>query len=391
MKNSNNNIKLVVNLLISLIILLSVIFVVPRLVIFFMPFVIGWLISCIANPLVVFLEHKIRIKRKIGTVLVIVGSIAAVIGVGYLVITILFRQLYGFIADMPQMWRALLTDLERFANTANQYVGNISPKVSQVFNNLEDIIGDMISGLPSSVDFSGMGSMVGSIANVIIAIIMCVMSAYFFIADREWCGRFFERYIPQAVKKKYDVFYTSIKQAVGGYFKAQLRIELWIYILLLFGLTVLNVRYSAIIALLIAILDFLPVFGSGAVLAPWAVVSLLGGNYVKAVGMVVIWGISQLVRQLIQPKIMGDSIGMEPIPTLFLLFVGYKLAGVGGMLVAVPIGIIVVNMNEAGFFDTPKYSLRILIANINSFRRLNDEDMLVLDEENENDKGGIED
>lgn len=391
MKNSNNNIKLVVNLLISLIILLSVIFVVPRLVIFFMPFVIGWLISCIANPLVVFLEHKIRIKRKIGTVLVIVGSIAAVIGVGYLVITILFRQLYGFIADMPQMWRALLTDLERFANTANQYVGNISPKVSQVFNNLEDIIGDMISGLPSSVDFSGMGSMVGSIANVIIAIIMCVMSAYFFIADREWYGRFFERYIPQAVKKKYDVFYTSIKQAVGGYFKAQLRIELWIYILLLFGLTVLNVRYSAIIALLIAILDFLPVFGSGAVLAPWAVVSLLGGNYVKAVGMVVIWGISQLVRQLIQPKIMGDSIGMEPIPTLFLLFVGYKLAGVGGMLVAVPIGIIVVNMNEAGFFDTPKYSLRILIANINSFRRLNDEDMLVLDEENENDKGGIED
>ncbi len=391
MKNSKNNIKLIVNLLISLIILLFVIFVVPRLIIFFMPFIIGWLISCIANPLVLFLEHRIKIKRKIGTVLVIVGSIAAVIGVGYSVIIILFRQLYGFIADMPQMWRALLTDLERFANTANQYVGNVSPKITQLLNNLEDIIGDMISELPNSVDFSGMGSMVGSIANVIIAIIMCVMSAYFFIADREWCNRFFERHIPHTVKKKCDVFYASIRQAVGGYFKAQFRIEVWIYILLLIGLTVLNVRYSGLIALLIAVLDFLPVFGSGAVLAPWAVISLLGGNYVKAVGMVVIWGISQLVRQLIQPKIMGDSIGMEPIPTLFLLFVGYKLAGVGGMLVAVPIGIIVVNMNEAGFFDTPKYSLRILIANINSFRRLNDEDMLVLDEENENDKGGIED
>ena len=121
-------------------------------------------------------------------------------------------------------------------------------------------------------------------------------------------------------------------------------------------------------------------------LAPWAVISLLGGNYIRAAGFVIIWGISQLVRQFIQPKIMGDSIGMEPIPTLFLLFIGYRFGGVGGMLVAVPIGIIVVNMNEAGFFDTPKYSLKILAANINKFRRLNKEDMQVLDEEKNMDK-----
>ncbi len=388
MKKGNNNIKLIVNLMISLIILLFVIFVVPRIIIFFMPFIIGWLISCVANPIVVFLEHKIKIRRKIGTVLVIVGSIAAVIGVGYSVLVILVRQIYGFVMDMPQMWSALLVDLEHFANSANQYVGNVSPKFTQMLANLENIIGDMISELPGSVDFGEMGSMVGSIANVVIAIIMCVLSAYFFIADREWCGRFFDRYIPHALRKKYDVFYTSIKQAVGGYFKAQLRIEIWIYILLLFGLTVLKVRYSFVIALLIAVLDFLPVFGSGAVLAPWAVISLLGGNYIRAAGMVVIWGISQLVRQLIQPKIMGDSIGMEPVPTLFLLFIGYKFAGVGGMLVAVPIGIIIVNMNEAGFFDTPKYSLKILIANINSFRRLNEDDMRAINEENENDYDG---
>jgi len=87
-----------------------------------------------------------------------------------------------------------------------------------------------------------------------------------------------------------------------------------------------------------------------------------------------------LFRQFIQPKIMGDSIGMEPIPTLFLLFIGYRLAGVGGMLVAVPIGIIVVNMNEAGFFDTPKYSIRLLVRNINQFRQLTKEEIKKLDE-----------
>ena len=77
------NLKLIVNILISLVILLLCIFVVPRLVLFFMPFVIGWIISCIANPLVVFLERKLKIKRKAGIVVVIVCEIAALNGIGY--------------------------------------------------------------------------------------------------------------------------------------------------------------------------------------------------------------------------------------------------------------------------------------------------------------------
>jgi len=125
----------------------------------------------------------------------------------------------------------------------------------------------------------------------------------------------------------------------------------------------------------------MPFFGTGIVLIPWALVNVIGGNYLRALGFLIIWGSGQLFRQLIQPKIMGDSIGMEPIPTLFLLFIGYRLAGVGGMLVAVPIGIIVVNMNEAGFFDTPKYSLRLLVRNMNQFRQLSREEIKKLDEE----------
>lgn len=114
---------------------------------------------------------------------------------------------------------------------------------------------------------------------------------------------------------------------------------------------------------------------------PWAIVTVIGGNYLRAIGFLIIWGAGQLFRQLIQPKIMGESIGMEPIPTLFLLFIGYRVAGVGGMLIAVPLGIIVVNMNEAGFFDTPKYSVRILVKNINRFRQLSEEDIRQLDED----------
>jgi predicted PurR-regulated permease PerM len=132
-----------------------------------------------------------------------------------------------------------------------------------------------------------------------------------------------------------------------------------------------------------AFLDFLPFFGTGIVLIPWSIITLIGGNYLRALGFLIIWGVGQLFRQFIQPKIMGESIGMEPIPTLFLLFTGYRVAGVVGMLIAVPLGIIIVNMNEAGFFDTPKYSFKILLKNLNNFRRLNDEDMEQLESPND--------
>ena len=164
-----------------------------------------------------------------------------------------------------------------------------------------------------------------------------------------------------------------MKQAFGGYFKAQFFIEIRIYVLILIGLFILRIDYSFLIALAIAFLDFLPFFGSGAVFWPWAIIKLLGGDYVRAIGFLIIWGVGQIVRQLIQPKIMGDSIGMEPIPTL--------LAGVGGMIIAIPVGILLQNMNEAGIFDTPKMCVKLLIANLNDYRKLTKEDMAVLQKE----------
>ena len=112
---------------------------------------------------------------------------------------------------------------------------------------------------------------------------------------------------------------------------------------------------------------------------PWAVVEILSKDYKMSVGLLIIWCVGQLVRQMIQPKIVGDSIGVDAIPTLFLLFVGYKVAGVLGMILAVPIGIIVVNLYEEGVFDTTKQSVEILVAGFNKFRRIRPEDTAIVE------------
>ena len=110
-------------------------------------------------------------------------------------------------------------------------------------------------------------------------------------------------------------------------------------------------------------------------LIPWAIIRFLTADYKVMIGLLIIWGVGQLARQLIQPKIVGDSIGVPPLPTLFLLYIGYKVGGVVGMIIAVPLGLLLYSMYQEGAFDTTRDSLLILVSGINRFRRLEKEDM----------------
>ena len=125
----------------------------------------------------------------------------------------------------------------------------------------------------------------------------------------------------------------------------------------------------------VAILDLLPFFGTGTVLVPWAIIKFLNGEYGMVIGLLIIWGVGQLFRQMIQPKIVGDSVGLDPLPTLFLLYIGYRMGGVWGMLLSVPIGIIIFNMYEEGVFDTTIKSIQILYSGASNFRHITEEDM----------------
>lgn len=371
-------VKAVLNLLTAVVLLLLIIFVLPRLLGFFMPFVVGWIIAMIANPLVRFFEQKIKIRRKAGSAIVIVAVLALVVCLGYLVIARLISEGAGFIADLPDIWKGLERDLNQVgANLTDFYARfplEIRENLSVISEKLVQYIGDAINGL-SAPTVTAVGNFAKKFPSILIGTIMCLLSSYFFVAEKDNVGKFLRKYLPESFREKWKVLSTSLAGAVGGYFKAQCKIEIWIYLILMIGLWILKVDYALLIALLIAVLDFLPIFGTGAVLWPWAVIELLAGDYRMALSLMIIWGVAQLLRQIIQPKIVGDSIGMPPIPTLFLLFIGYKVGSVVGIILAVPIGIVVVNMYEAGLFETTMDSIRILIRGFNRFRKLNKEDL----------------
>lgn len=375
--------KAVVNLAIAFVLFLLIVWLLPKALVFFSPFVAGWIIALIAGPMVRFFEEKVKIKRKVGSAFVIIVVIALVVLLIYGLGAQLINQVVGLIGALPDMWAGMESDFSNIGRSLSVILERLPEDMQMKLNDFITTIGGYLGdffGKIGTPTIAAAGNFAKQLPAIFIGLIMALLSSYFFVAEREQINEWFRKHAPASIQEQYRIIRSSLVKSVGGYFKAQLKIEVWMYVLLLIGLGVLRVDYYALIALVIAFMDFLPFLGTGTVLIPWAVIRILTADYKVAIGLLIIWGGGQLARQLIQPKIVGDSMGVAPLPTLFLLYIGYKVGSVVGMIVAVPLGILVYSMYQEGAFETAKNSIMILVAGINKFRRLGKEDLFEVEE-----------
>lgn len=363
--------KVIVSLAFSLVGTLLFLYLGYKLLGFFMPFVIGWFIAYIASPVVNWLEKRVKIVKKLGSVIMIVGVLAAVCFIIYFIISTLWKEISFLIQDMPGMYRDLESGLSQIGNSMEGVFGKLPDGVQEGWHtmvaNFDEMMGELMSRI-SEPTVSAAGRFAKSIPSVLVATIVTFISAYFFIAEREDVIRWSKKVAPDALVSRMTMVIDNLKFAVGGYLKAQLKIMVVVYIILVVGFIILNIHFSFLLGLLIALLDFLPFFGTGTALIPWAIYQFFMGNYKLVVGLVILYAVTQLVRQLIQPKLVGDSMGLRPLLTLFLLYTGYKIGGVFGMIFAVPIGMIVINLYKAGAFDYILDDIKILAEGILSLR-----------------------
>ena len=345
---------------------------VPRILIFFMPFVVGWIIALIANPLVRFMEKRLKIVRKHSSVVIIIGTIALIVLGGYGILSWLIREIYGFIGILPDLYEALLGDLEttgvNLAGLSDKIPPELVEKLVMTVNSLTESLGKVIStiGVPT---VTAAGNIAKNIPNILVNVLFTILSAYFFIAERDKIIQWGREHTPEALRSKWRFITERLRSAVGGYFKAQFKIMGVVAVILLVGFFLLHIKYAILWAILIAFLDFLPFFGTGTALIPWAVLKALSGNYKFAVGLVIIYLVSQLVRQVIQPKIVGDTIGLNPLSTMVFMYIGYKIGGIIAMIIAVPVGLIIINLYEAGAFDDIIKDVKELAEGLNAYRK----------------------
>lgn len=372
MQNYNGKIylKILTNLIIYAVAILCLVLIVPKVLRFFLPFIIGWIIAVIANPLVKFLEKRVKILRKYSSALIIV-----------LVIGIIILALYGITSFVSEQISALINDVPNIAtlitDTMNQVGENLSgifeilPKDLQlslvlfVENIKESINAVIVSERVSEFTIS----FARNFMDYILMVFIVFISAYFFIKDREYIVGKARNATPDYILEKYDLIIYYFKYATGGYFKAQFKIMFIIIIIMFLGFKMIGVKYSLLIAFITGLIDVLPVFGTGFILWPWALVELILGNYFNAIFLIGIYLLCQIVKNALQPKMVGDSVGIDPLTTLLFLYIGYKFGGVVGMIISIPIGLIITNLYRAGMFDNIIRGLKILINDINQYRK----------------------
>lgn len=362
----------IVNILLFAAGILFFVILTPKVLVFFMPFVVGWIISLLANPLVRFLEKHLKIVRRHSSVLIIIAAIALVVSGAYFAISAIIREMSGFAEVLPDIYNSFLADLKTIGDNtqgfASRFPAQISEGIANLTNSLTQALGDIIGAIGKPT-VEAAGTVARNIPNAFVHVIFSILSAYFFIADREKIMQKLREHTPVDLWEKWYFIVEKFRTAVGGYFKAQFKIMGVVAVILFIGFMILKLRYAALPAVLIALLDFLPFFGTGTALIPWAVFKLLSGDYTFAVGLVIIYLVSQLVRQIIQPKIVGDSIGLNPLATLFFMYIGYKVSSIFGMIIAVPIGMILISLYQAGAFDGVIQDIKELAEGLKRFRR----------------------
>lgn len=338
---------------------------------FFAPFVVGWIIAAIAAPLVNWLEKRLKIVKKLGSALIVILVLAAIVLVIYFGASRLITEVRGLVRDFPDMYAQLEAGLRQIGNTLSgifdRLPDGVQNGIDTVAQNLDQYMGNLVSGI-SEPTVMAAGNIARRVPSYLLYFLVTVISAYFFIVEREEVLGWLKKVSPQAVQKRMKLVMDNLRYAVGGYFKAQLKIMGVIFLILLAGLGFLGTGYFVLVAMLIAILDFLPFFGTGTALIPWAVYKFFMGDYKMTAALVIIYVITLVVHQLLQPKMVGDSVGLNPLVTLLLLYIGYRMGGILWMILAVPIGMVLINMCQAGAFDYIIDDVKILVRGILGLR-----------------------
>lgn len=371
MTSKGRVLKIVMDFSILLLTVFVLVFFVPKIIIFFLPVIIGYIIACFANPIVRFLEEKTKIVRKHGSAIVIFLVIAilvlALYGLGYMIVS----QVFNLIDELPRLYKQLEFSLDKIGN-----------KYSSIYDGMPKVIQDYLDSLRNRItmqkensslfkggSFNFAKATINGFTSGVISIIFAIMSAYFFTAKRDKLLCKMRLIMSGNMMQEVRNVMTNFKNIIGDYFKVQIKIMIILASVLYIGFLIFNIKYPLILAVLIGLLDFLPLLGIGAILIPWAGFVLLLGNYILAIELLALYVICLVIREVLEPKMFGKSIGLNTYETFFLLYVGFKLGGFVGLVFSIPLGIIGVNLFKAGILDSLVEDCKYIYINVDKFRR----------------------
>lgn len=354
MKRWEIYLDIIMELLVILAGALLLIFVLPKAIVFLWPFVAGWIISMMAHPVIEYLEKKVKLPKKFGSAILIAAVITGIIVVLYFAVRGIALQVIGFIQDAPDIRHEIMRQGMIFQKKIEQFLSILPPSFGKQFDQWSGSIGELFKKAASSAGDYGVahaGGVAKGVTSGLLGLVVMLFAAYMFSLEREKLIAWYEKCIPGFVKHKINVFMKNSVGVLVSYCLAQLKIMIVIIAILWIGFFIAGIGHSFIYSVLVGIVDIFPILGTGTVIIPWAIFKLIIGDIKTAVILLIIYAICLVLKQVLQPKMMGDSMGISALTTIFLIYVGLKFRGLGGMLLALILGMFVINLYRLGVFD----------------------------------------
>lgn len=307
-----------------------------------LPFLLGYGLSALAEPPVRALKERFGVPRRPAAFLVVLLLSAAVFGILFLLGKLLFSQAQELAARLPSLLTSLEEPLAKLHGGLLRIAAKLPQSVAPAAAEWIDRLfagGSVVAGTVSEWLLGFAGNVISLIPDIVLFLLTMILSAYLFCAERTQLLQIARRLLPEQWRKKLLAVKTRLRGALGGYCKAQGYLLLVTLAIVAVGLLLLRRRNALLIALLIAVVDALPVFGAGTILIPWGVISFLRGQTGQAVGQLLLYAVTSLTRTCLEPRFLGRQIGLNPLLTLVSLYAGFRLFGVIGMIL-VPVGVI---------------------------------------------------
>jgi len=310
------------------------------------PFFIGLLIALLMEPLIRLFTKRLKWKRWVSSLVALLLFLVIFSSLGIWLITALIRQIIAFVESAPGHAEEIAIRLEE----ANLWLERWTEGLPEawVIPDIQEII---ITGVAMLFGDAARGQGIGmltAVPDLFIIIILALVSAYFLMADREVIFSFIAKSTPSWVRNQVSQMKSGLSQAMGGYFRAQYILMTIVGIISIIGLLIMGNDYALLLGLLFAILDFLPILGTGTVLLPWALISVFMGNINQAIGLAVLYGVITIMRQVLQPKILGDQMGAHPLASLMSIFIGFRIFGLLGLIIGPSLLMIITAVLDSG-------------------------------------------
>ncbi len=316
------------------------------------PFIIGICLAFLMNPFITFLTGKLRFPRALAVL------------VSMLILIALIAGLITFLVTETVAGAAYLSDvLPKHLNTMiiliqDYFQAKILPlyeKIISLFNNLEagqqDTVLSNIENIGSSIGttltnliqttLGFVPKLIGWLPGAGTGAIFTLL-ATFFIA-KEWNKLLAktQQFLPDKTLQNIRKVIIELERALFGFIRAQLTLISMTTLIVLIGLLILRIEFAITIALITGFVDLLPYLGTGLVFVPWIIYALMTGNLSLALGLAILYTVVIVQRQLMEPKILSSSIGLDPLATLVAIFVGFKILGFLGLILG-PIVLVII-------------------------------------------------